>query len=96
MTKPMIGLNTDYRCATYDRPAYSVVTGGYYDSISAAGGIPVVVPPLENDEDLAMKGRCLHMMRCMHRPFIARYEDCLLLRPKRLDSRSFTWPSFIG
>lgn len=59
MTKPMIGLNADYRSATYDRPAYSVVTGGYYDSILAAGGIPVVIPPMKDDDDLAAVLRTL-------------------------------------
>lgn len=50
--KPRIGLNADYVAATKDRPAYSVVTAGYYDRILRAGGIPVIIPPLEEDEDL--------------------------------------------
>lgn len=50
--KPLIGINTDYRSATNDRAAYSVLSAGYFDCILAAGGIPVVVPPLDNVVDL--------------------------------------------
>jgi putative glutamine amidotransferase len=50
--KPLIGLSTDFVAATHDRPAYSLVCAGYYDAISHAGGIPVIVPPLTEDDDL--------------------------------------------
>ena len=51
-TKPLIGINADYRSAQGNQPSFSVVTAGYYDSIIEAGGIPVVVPPLANDDDI--------------------------------------------
>ncbi len=51
--KPLIGINADYRAAKKDSPAFSYVTAGYYDSVLAAGGIPVVVPPLESADDLS-------------------------------------------
>ncbi len=51
--KPLIGLNTDFVAATHDRPAYSLVCAGYYDGIVAAGGIPVMVPPIEDVDDLS-------------------------------------------
>ena len=35
-----------------DSPAFSFVAAGYYDSIAAAGGVPVVIPPLADEEDL--------------------------------------------
>jgi putative glutamine amidotransferase len=50
--KPIIGLNADYRSAKKDSPAYSFLAAGYYDRILAAGGIPVIVPPLESEDDL--------------------------------------------
>ena len=50
--KPFIGVNADYRSANKDAPAYSYLAAGYYDSIRAAGGIPVVVPPLDEEEDI--------------------------------------------
>lgn len=51
-TKPLIGMNMDYRSAKKDSPAFSYLCSGYYDSVVKAGGVPVVVPPLESDEDL--------------------------------------------
>lgn len=52
--KPQIGLTMDYVAATGDRPAYSLVCAGYYDGICAAGGTPVVLPPIEDAKDLSM------------------------------------------
>jgi putative glutamine amidotransferase len=51
-SKPVIGLNMDYRSAKKDSPAFSFLCAGYYDAVVKAGGVPVVVPPLEADEDL--------------------------------------------
>ncbi len=50
--KPLIGLNAEYRAAKKDAPAFSYVSAGYYDSIVASGAIPVVIPPLADDEDV--------------------------------------------
>jgi putative glutamine amidotransferase len=56
--KPLIGLNADYRASKKDSPAFTFVTAGYYDSIVAAGGIPVILPPVEDEEDLEqIRGR---------------------------------------
>lgn len=52
LCKPLIGINADYRSSKGNQPAFSVLTAGYYDSIVRAGGIPVIVPPLENEDDL--------------------------------------------
>ncbi len=51
-TKPMIGLNADYRTAKKDAPAFTFVSAGYYDAIAAVGGIPIVLPPLAEEADL--------------------------------------------
>jgi putative glutamine amidotransferase len=51
-TKPMIGLNADYRAAKKDAPAFSFLASGYYDAITAVGGIPIVIPPLAEEADL--------------------------------------------
>ena len=50
--KPLIGVNADFRPAQGNQPALSVVTSGYYDSILRAGGIPVIVPPMECEDDI--------------------------------------------
>ena len=50
--KPIIGLNADYRTGQQDVPAYSYVAAGYADCIIAAGGIPLIVPPMEEAQDV--------------------------------------------
>ena len=45
-------LTQDYRAAQGNQPSLSVVTSGYYDSIVRSGGIPIVVPPLECEDDI--------------------------------------------
>jgi putative glutamine amidotransferase len=50
--KPLIGLNIDYRPAKKDSPAFSFLCSGYYDAIAKAGGIPLVVPHLEDADDV--------------------------------------------
>jgi len=50
--KPLIGLNADFRPARNDAPAFTYLMSGYYDCILASGGIPVIVPPMEEEDDL--------------------------------------------
>jgi putative glutamine amidotransferase len=50
--KPLIGINADFRAAQHDAPSFSYLSAGYYDAVTAAGGIPVVVPPIEVESDL--------------------------------------------
>jgi putative glutamine amidotransferase len=57
--KPLIGLNMDFRAAKKDAPAFSYLCAGYYDAVSKAGGIPLVVPPLSDAADL---GRVLDVL----------------------------------
>ncbi len=51
-SKPLIGLNADYRAAKKDSPAFSFVAAGYYDCVKEAGAIPVILPPTDDDSDL--------------------------------------------
>lgn len=50
--KPLIGINADYRGARKDSPAFSFLSSGYYDCILKAGGVPVVMPPLDDEADI--------------------------------------------
>lgn len=52
-TKPLIGINGDYRPERGDSIALSWFNSGYYEAVIAAGGIPVLIPPVPEDEDLA-------------------------------------------
>lgn len=51
-SKPLIALNTDYRAAKKDAPAFSFLCAGYFDAILKTGGVPIIVPPLTDDQDL--------------------------------------------
>ena len=52
MSKPIIGLNADFVNRSGDKPAFTFVAAGYYDAVSKVGGIPLIIPPLEDDDDL--------------------------------------------
>lgn len=52
MSKPIIAVNTDFRSARQDSPAFAYVAGGYFDAILQNGGLPMLVPPYECDEDI--------------------------------------------
>jgi len=51
--KPLIGINAEFRSAKKDSPAFSYLAAGYYDAVVAAGGIPIVVPPMASADDLS-------------------------------------------
>ena len=51
--KPLIGVNADYRSRRKETPALSYLCAGYYDCLVKVGAIPLVVPPLEDGNDLA-------------------------------------------
>ena len=51
-SKPFIGINTDYRHGTGDSPDYAFLSAAYVDAIAEVGGIPQVIPPLDEDDDL--------------------------------------------
>jgi putative glutamine amidotransferase len=50
--KPLIGINGEFRAARKDSIPLTWVNTGYYDSVSAAGGLPSLIPPLSDDADL--------------------------------------------
>jgi putative glutamine amidotransferase len=50
--KPVIGINGEFRAAKKDVVPLSWYNTGYYDSVTAAGGLPVLLPPLAEDRDL--------------------------------------------
>lgn len=48
LTRPLIGINTDYITPKNGVP-YARMNIGYIDAILAAGGMPVLIPPLKKD-----------------------------------------------
>jgi putative glutamine amidotransferase len=55
MTKdrPLIGINADYYVPARGRAPFTALHSGYYDCILLAGGLPIVLPPLHKEHDLA-------------------------------------------
>jgi putative glutamine amidotransferase len=51
MSKPLIGINTDYRTTKQDS-AFAYVASGYFDAVFEAGGLPVLLPPYDEENDL--------------------------------------------
>jgi len=53
LTKPLIGVNADFRSARKDAPAFSFISEGYSDSLAKAGAIPIIIPLIDNQDDLS-------------------------------------------
>jgi putative glutamine amidotransferase len=51
-TRPFIGINADFAPATKVGVAHARLPIGYCDAIQAAGGLPVILPPLAKDAEL--------------------------------------------
>lgn len=51
-TRPLIGINADFRPASKTAIAQIRLNAGYFDSVAAAGGLPVVIPPLGKESEL--------------------------------------------
>jgi putative glutamine amidotransferase len=50
-SRPLIGINTDYVVPGKGTTAQLRITSGYADSVFAAGGLPVILPPLGKDDE---------------------------------------------
>ncbi|MEM6472067.1 MAG: gamma-glutamyl-gamma-aminobutyrate hydrolase family protein [Planctomycetota bacterium] len=53
VSKPMIGINCDFRAAERNKPGFAFLAEGYFKSIAAAGGIPLVVTPMDNPDSIS-------------------------------------------
>src|SRR5262245_54142227 len=51
--RPLIGINSDYRTSAKGRTHHSHLPSGYYDVLLAANAVPVMIPPLTKEPDLA-------------------------------------------
>ena len=50
--KPIIAINADYRTRQNSCPATSYLFAGYFESVIKAGGIPIILPPYQNENDI--------------------------------------------
>jgi len=51
-SKPLIGINADFRPAKGNAYPFAWSHAGYFDCVTAAGGIPVLLPPVADPNDL--------------------------------------------
>ncbi|MFK7820999.1 MAG: gamma-glutamyl-gamma-aminobutyrate hydrolase family protein [Planctomycetaceae bacterium] len=51
-TKPLIGINGDFRPGNGSHGSLSWFNSGYYQAVIAAGGVPILIPPVTEDDDL--------------------------------------------
>ncbi len=88
-SKPIIGMNADYRRATTDRPAYCLICAGYFEYIQAAGGIPLIVPPLNNNQDIEHVLDGIHGFLLTGGPDLDPRRDGFMLHPsvRTMDNR---------
>lgn len=52
MSKPIIAINADYRTTDENRSAFSFLSSDYYDAIIQVGGLPMIIPPIEDEADI--------------------------------------------
>jgi putative glutamine amidotransferase len=52
-SRPLIGINTDYCASAKGRTPYCHIQSGYFDCLMAANALPVFIPPLIKEADLA-------------------------------------------
>lgn len=50
--KPVIGINMDFRSSCKEHASLSFIAAGYYENIIQSGGIPLILPPLDEEDDL--------------------------------------------
>lgn len=50
-TRPFIGINTDFISASKTTSAHVRLNAGYFEAVLAAGGLPVILPPLVKDAE---------------------------------------------
>jgi len=77
MSKSLIGVNTDYRSARQDQPAFAYVAAGYFDAVLQAGGLPVLLPPYDDADDIEL--------------LLDRLDGVLLIGGADLDPRRDGW-----
>jgi putative glutamine amidotransferase len=51
-TRPFIGINADYVAPSKVTRAHARLGAGYFDTVLAAGGLPVILPPLGKTSEL--------------------------------------------
>lgn len=51
-TRPVIGINADFIAAGKQHEAFIRLPAGYFDSVRAAGGLPIIMPPYGKEAEI--------------------------------------------
>lgn len=51
-SRPLIGINADFHAASKTTRAHARLNAGYFDTILAAGGLPLILPPAGQETEL--------------------------------------------
>ena len=51
-TRPFIGISADFVAAGKVKVAHARLNAGYFDAVMAAGGLPVILPPVGREADI--------------------------------------------
>jgi putative glutamine amidotransferase len=63
--RPVIGINVDLVAASKHAASYIRLAAGYFDSIYTAGGLPILIPPLNKEKEIdALLDRVEGMVLC--------------------------------
>ncbi len=52
MSRPVIGINTDFYGASKTYSAHARLNAGYFDAVLQAGGLPILIPPLGKQPEI--------------------------------------------
>lgn len=78
-TRPFIGINADFIPAGKTTVAHARTNAGYFDAVVAAGGLPVILPPLAKEAEI-------HAL-------LDRLEGLVLSSGLDLEPRRLGWPA---
>lgn len=51
-SRPIVGINTDFIAAGKNVRAHARLNAGYFDTVFAAGGLPVLLPPIGKEDEI--------------------------------------------
>ncbi len=77
-TRPLIGINADFVPAGKVTTAHVRLHAGYFDAVAAAGGLPMILPPLGKEPELSA--------------FLERLDGFVLSGGLDLDPKRQGWP----
>jgi putative glutamine amidotransferase len=51
-TRPLVGINSEFIAANKQTAPFVRLNAGYFEAVSASGGLPIILPPLARDKEI--------------------------------------------